>query len=184
MNGVVSFFNEPAIKEGIKNVAGAISCAFGVVELYDIYQIMTGVQPPEEADPDLPEWVQIASKVAIVCAKISLILSAGVSRPGVFMISIVIGVFFSTEQLEALFGPNTCFSLNPWHPRHVCSIAAVILSLPSLLLLGYQAVNWLCEQVDDHCFTDVKIQMMALFNTVTSRPVLHLGNRLCRNLAL
>jgi len=42
MSAAVRFFNQPLIKEGIKNVAGVVTCAFGIVELYDIYQIMRG----------------------------------------------------------------------------------------------------------------------------------------------
>jgi hypothetical protein len=83
---------------------------------------------------------------------------------------------FSQGELNKIFGPNTVFAVNPWHPRHVVSIAAVILALPSIPqgICGAQSkekyTSWL---------TDRKIYFMALFNLVTSRPLLHLGNRFC-----
>jgi len=87
---------------------------------------------------------------------------------------------FTTAQLEAVFGPNTTFALNPWHPRHVCSIAAVI-------QLMYQGISWICREIEqfqdqpqDHWLTDLKVRIMVLFNTITSRPMLHVGNRIAR----
>lgn len=182
---VVGFFNQPLVKEGVKNVAGAVTCAFGIVELYDIYQIMRGREIGGDINPQSPAWAQVAAKVAIFCAKLSLVLSAGVSRPGVFVISMFVGQFFTTAQLEAVFGPNTTFALNPWHPRHVCSIAAAILALPAVIQLMCQGISWLCREIEhyqnqpqDHWLTDFKVRIMVLFNTITSRPMLHIGNRL------
>lgn len=185
MTEIVRLLNKPLIKEGIKDVAGVVTCAFGIVELYDIYQIMCGREIGGDLDPQAPAWAQVATKVSIFCAKLSLVLSAGVSRPGVFVISTLVGQVFTTPQLEAVFGPNTTFALNPWHPRHVFSIAAAILALPAVLHLMYQGVSWVCREVEqfqdnpqDHWLTDFNVRIMALFNTITSRPMLHVGNRL------
>ncbi len=191
-NTSVRLLNQPIIKEGVKNIAGTVTFVFGLVELYDIYQIARGREITTEPCSDYPKWIKVANKVIIVSAKISLILSAGVSRPGVFIISSLVGCIFSTAQLNRVFGPNTIFAVNPWHPRHVVSIVAVILALPSLAHSAYKGINWACKKTREHqntssnridvntWLTDTKVRMMTLFNIATSRPVLHLGNQLGR----
>lgn len=188
----VRLLNQPIVKEGVKNIAGTVTFVFGLVEIYDIYQIARGREITTEACSDYPKWIQVANKVVIVCAKISLILSAGVSRPGVFIISSLIGCIFSTSQLDKVFGPNTIFAVNPWHPRHVVSIVAVVLALPSLAQSAYKGINWTYKKIQEYqntssnrtdvntWLTDTKVRIMTLFNTATSRPVLHLGNQLGR----
>lgn len=186
----VRFLNQPVIKEGVKNIASTAAFTFGIIEAYDIYQILRGREISTETNSDAPKWIQVASKVALICAKISLILSAATSRPGVFIISTIMGCVFSSGQLESVFGPNTVFAVNPWHPRHVFSIAAVILALPSVIQSTYRGMHWAYTKISQHenrpapsqgsWLTDTKARMMALFNTITSRPVQHLGNQLCR----
>lgn len=186
----VLLLNQPMVKEGVKNIVGTVTFVFGLVEIYDIYQIACGREITTEACSDYPKWMQVANQVIIVGAKISLILSAGVSRPGVFIISSLIGSVFSTSQTTQVFGSNTLFAINPWHPRHVVSIAAVILMMPSLAQLAYKGINWACKKIRPHqntptkeldvkiWLTDSKIRLMSLFNVATSRPTLHLGNQL------
>ena len=186
----VRLLNQPVVKEGVKNFCGSVTCVFGLVEIYDLYQITLGCEISTETCPTSPKWLQVAHKVVIVCAKISLVLSAGVSRPGVFMISSLVGCVFSTVQLDRVFGPNTIFAVNPWHPRHVISIAAVILALPSVIQSTYKGVNWINKKVfhyqnisvpqNNNWLTDSKVRFMILFNTITSRPTLHIGNQLSR----
>jgi len=89
-----------------------------------------------------------------------------------------------------MFGLNIIFAVNPWHPRHVVSISAVILALPTLAQSTYKGINWACKKIQHYqdtstngseirpWLTDTKIRLMTLFNTVTSRPTLHLGNQL------
>lgn len=184
LSAAARVLNQPLIKEGIKNVAGCITFAFGMIEVYDIDRILRGREITTESYPDGPKWMETANKMAIVCTKISLILSAGVSRPGVFIISSLVGCVVSSHQLERVFGPNTIFAVNPWHPRHVASITAVLLSLPSIAqstykILARHASN---DSPSTTWLTDTKIRLMNLFNTVTSRPVLHIGNYLARGL--
>lgn len=197
--GVKNLFNtsvcrlsQPLVKEGVKNIAGSVTFVFGLVEIYDLCQILRGRQISTEVSLNSPRWIQVANKVVIVCAKTSLILSAGVSRPGVFIISSLMKCFFSTAQLERLFGPNTIFAINPWHPRHVISIAAVILALPSVVQSTYKGINWTYKKILQYqdmppsihnlqpWLTDAKVRLMTIFNTITSRPTLHIGNQLGR----
>lgn len=160
LSGTVQLLNQPTVKEGVKKVAGAATLVFGLAEIYQVYRDFS---TKSEATP--LNWTQVAQKVVIASARVSLILSAGVSRPGVVIISTLVGSFFTTEQLNHVFGPNTIFAINPWHPRHVISIAAVVLAVPFLLK------KWNGE---------TKLGCMTLFNTITSRPSLHIGNQLGR----
>jgi hypothetical protein len=190
VNAAVGLANQPLIKESVKNIAGSLTFGIGLVEIYDICQIMQGRAISTEASRGSSDWIQVAHKVVIVCAKVSLILSAGVSRPGVFIVSSVMGAVFSTNQLDRVFGPNTIFAINPWHPRHLISITAVILALPSVIQSTYIGIHWVGKKIlpyqntpnhDQYVrpwLTDAKVRMLTLFNTVTSRPVLHLGNQL------
>lgn len=191
-NASVHLLNQPMVKEGVKNFAGSVTFVFGLVEIYDIYQIARGREISTETCSTSSKWVQVANKVVVICAKISLILSAGVSRPGIFIISSFVGCIFSSVQLNRVFGPNAIFVINPWHPRHVISIAAVILALPSALQSTYKGINWMYKKIShyqntlidkqkaNNWLTDSKIRLMILFNTITSRPTLHIGNQLSR----
>lgn len=191
INTTVQLLNQPLIKEGVKNIAGSVTFAFGLMEVYDIYQIAKGREVTSESCLTSPKWYQVANKTIIVAAKISLILSAGVSSPGVFIVSSLMGSAFSTTQLDKMFGVNTIFAINPYHPRHIVSIAAVILALPSIAQSACKAVNLAYKKIKQYhsdkvtanaknVLTDTKIRFMTLFNTITSRPILHLGNQLGR----
>lgn len=154
---VVQFLNQPLVKEGVKNIANVVTFAFGITTIYNSYQSLRSRNITIKSAP--PKWPQNLTRI-------SLMLSATTSRPGVFIISKVVRCIFSQSRLERAFGPNTVFAINPWHPRHIVSIAAVILALPSLYGKEWQA--------------DRNLRLMALFNLITSRPVLHLGNQFCR----
>ena len=159
---VVNYLNQPPVKEGVKNVISGATFTFGLVELYSLVNVP---KAPSSSRQKL-KWIQTANKVITVSGICSRLLSAAVSRPGVFLISKAMTALFTTPQLERVFGVNTIFERNPWHIRHVASIAAVILALPAL----GRAV---CRGRKG--FKEVPSQIL-LFNTLTSRPVLHLGN--------
>jgi hypothetical protein len=192
LGAITHFLNQPNVKESVKKIAGVATFIFGLIELYDIYQILRGKEISTEIDKNAPQWQQTATKITMVFAKISLILSAATSRPGVFVISNLAGQVLTQTQLERLFGPNTIFAINPWHPRHVASIAATILTIPAVAQMIYLGSCWTYRKVcqlrqdaplvndNQGWLTDAKVRMMTLFNTLTSRPVLHLGNQLMR----
>lgn len=191
MAAITDVLNRPLIKEGIKNVASTVACVFGVVEAYDMYQILNGRALSTETDLASPSWIQSANKVILICAKISLLLSAATSRPGVFIISTLFGQIFSDQQLEYAFGPNTIFALNPWHPRHIFSIVAFVLALPSVFQSTYRVASYLsdglsssipAQQENTPRPTDTDIQWMTFINTLGSRPLQHFGNYVCRRL--
>jgi hypothetical protein len=180
---LVRLLNQPTIKEGIKNVAATMTFSFGLIEVFDLCQILRGKEISTEKNSTLPKWMQIANTASLVFAKASLLLSGATSRPGVFIISKITSPLLSTDQLARL-GPNTVFAVNPWHPRHFFSIAAVVLALPASAHSLYEGARWAFTQQHNEKSTswlsNAKIRLMALLNTVTSRPVQHLGNQLCR----
>jgi hypothetical protein len=179
----VRFLNQPAVKEGIKNIATTMTFAFGLVEVCDLYQIYQGRAICHSSAPEgSPPWAKTAYKASLISAKMSLLLSGATSRPGVYLISKAVGCAFSTSQLERFLGKNTVFAVNPWHPRHVVSIAAVILALPANAYSLYELTRvyrWDFVSIKNTLFnlTDSKIRLMSLLNTLTSRPVQHLGNQ-------
>lgn len=179
----VNILNQPVVKEGVKNVAGIATFFFGLIECADLVQVWQGRKISTEASTD--------SSDEIKCSKFSLVLSGAVSRPGVYLISSLVGRVFSTSQLERAFGPNINFANNTCHPRHVVSFFAVILALPSVAKSTYEGCYWVYRKVvqepktidsdnADCWISDYKVPLMTLFNTVTSRPVLHSGNLLLR----
>ncbi|WP_032125760.1 hypothetical protein [Candidatus Protochlamydia naegleriophila] len=185
----IHFLNQPLIKDWVKNAAGSMTCVFALVEFYTICQIIKGREISITIAPQAPKWMQRWCKTTIICAKISLILSAIVSRPGTFVISTLIHSIFSTAQLETVFGPNTIFNINPWHPRHIISLIALALAFPIIAQSCYQGMKWtykkmhryLSQRAVQHSqFSEIntKVKLAALFSTLTGRPVLHIGNQL------
>ncbi|MCE2982546.1 MAG: hypothetical protein LW832_03155 [Parachlamydia sp.] len=157
LNCPVQLLNTPIVKEGVKNFAGSVTFCFGLAEVYHYFN-----------SRDLPDQ-STASKVVKIFAKASILLSACVSRPGVFIISSLAGRVCSPQQLERVFGINTIFAHNPWHIRHSASFAAVILAMPIM-----QATRDYSTGTNE---TENNLRWIALFNTLTSRPLLHMGNQ-------
>lgn len=182
----VNLLNHPSIKEGIKTFAGTFTFSFGIIEVYDIYRAAFHPDTIKDVPSRNSQWRQTANKIIIVCARLSLILSAAVSRPGIWLISSLLEWVFTPIQLNRAFGPYTTFANNPWHPRHLLSIAAVIMALPSTFPsqiiytsphLSPQTASIIASQSRDQG-SDSYIPCMTTFNTVTSRPILHLANNL------
>lgn len=111
-----------------------------------------------------------AYSISLTCSRLSLLMSAIVSRPGIFIVSKIVHSLFSEAQLERVFGPNTIFAVNPWHPRHVVSLGAVILAIPPMVSLHRFSTD------------SMKTQLVLLFNTLTSRFALHIENQVARTL--
>ncbi len=153
----VQTLNTPSIKEGIKNITTSVTFLFGIAEVYQFLRNLkqTNSNASEE------------NKAFIACIRTSLILSAAVSRPGVLLISTLAGRVCSSQTLEKAFGPNTIFALNRRHPRHAASFAAVVFAVPSLIQLFYKHSR--------NCSWE---KCAIVFNTITSRPILHIGNQM------
>ena len=192
----VAALNQHDVKEQAKTLVSAITFLNGLIGIPFDCLILGDRRISTEVLEGPPKWtrVRVATTVAVACSYSSLLLSAATSRPGVWIISTFVGRIISSSQLERIFGPNTVFAVNPWHPRHVCSIAAVILAIPSVIHSTYLGIHSLmrysifsqqlrfhveCEQPSGQ-LSDREVRGMILFNTLTSRPIMHLGNQLCR----
>jgi hypothetical protein len=186
---IAPFLNQPYVKEKVKTITGTVSFTFGLIEIYDLGCLLrrhSFIQ--DTTSVRNVNWIWTAQKVIRICHSVSLILSASVSRPGVFLISSLAGRICSAPKLEQLFGPYTTFALNPWHPRHIASIAAVLFAIPSLMQLGYQGMRWTYRRISSYSqrlnelssgaeySTCIQTKLMIVFNTLTSRPILHLLN--------
>lgn len=167
LNIPIHVLNRPIVKEAVKNIVSTLTFAFGLIEIYDTCQTLQSRTITSAVSRVHPQWMQAANKVDTLGAEISLLLSAGVSRPGVYIISSLVGSVFSTVQLNRVLGPNAIFAVNPWHPRHVVSIVAVAFGLLSLA---------------QDSSTTTQTRLMVLFNTITSRPILHICNQLSRRI--
>ena len=176
------FLNSPKIKEGIKDSVGFVSLAFGALAAYDLCHIMMGRKISTENDQADPKWLQIANKVSLLAAKFSLVLSAIASRQGVQIISFLMHLAVSKEQIQGVFGPNTIYAINPLHPRHVVSLAAAALAIPLITLTIYKVAirTFPARNQSADGLSDRKVKSMTFFNFITSRPVLHDVNRLAR----
>ncbi len=184
------FLNQPIIKEGIKNVASCAAFVFGLYEIYDdvvhITEELRGrATPPTEGKKEF-SWMKTAGKVLLVVSKISLLLSCFTSRPGLIICGWIAGKLFTPPQLQSLFGSNTIFAVNPYHPRHLANLAAFILGLPALVKSIYDFSMWLkhtvtCALANAEAAPETNrrayiVQIMATINTLFSRTMLHLVN--------
>lgn len=181
-------------KEGIKNILGTIAFTFGVMECYDLYKVFKHRKISPEKVLRADDWIQMCKKVMIIAGRTSLILNAGVSRPGVFLISNIMGKIFTTQQLDRFFGPNSTFVVNPWHPRHLTNIAVSILSAPMALQSTYLNLIWinkkirnyrksiLTKTIQTNAFVYRHLRMKVFFTFMTCRTTLHCGNQVVRYL--
>ncbi len=196
INVGAQFFNQPVVKEGLKNVFSVVTVAFGFLGAYDLYQTLKGRNISSEKDANDPKWLQVASKIALLAAKVALILSAFVSRPGVIVVSFLVNFIVSPAQLERVFGPNTIYAINPLHPRHLMSFVAAALAVPLVVLTIIKSLSWVFKKVigqsnpaksvqnATQILSDSNVLQMTFFNAITSRPMLHLGNRITRIILL
>jgi hypothetical protein len=140
--------NTPAVKEGIKNLLGTITFVGGVAVLCRTHKGSS------------------AEKTADFFLKASIVLASVASRPGLYFCGGVISKVATPQTLAKIFGQNTIFEINPWHPRHVLNITANILSGVALI------IKWVYNRrMDD-------LVVMGVFNFVTGRSTLHLVNDL------
>ncbi len=193
LGATARFLNQPVIKEGLKNVFSSLTFAGGLFEIYQCYQHRNWnwkILKIKLIKIKINDWRPTVSVATKTCSSISIILSAGVSRPGVYLTSSLVGAIFSKAQLERQLGPNTIYAINPTHPRHVFSIAAVIFAMPSLLQSTCRGAAWAYKKMTSleikrnipKTVTEREVEfrrnIIILFNTITSRPVLHKINQL------
>jgi hypothetical protein len=201
MNALATFYNFmncPAVKSNAKNLFDVPKCAFGVLQIIhfpistyeQIGTTYSSIKQKIQNPNSEIKWKEIAADVAIIFGRFSIILNAALSRPGVWAISQLVGRVTSPAQLNRLFGPNTIFAHNPYHPRHVLSFVAVVLATPALAQASYTGLRKVyakCKKQNTRINTQTAqsarlscsyTQFMCLYNTITARPVLHICNEL------
>jgi len=158
MTGIVINLNHPVVKQNIKNLAGLMTCLFGLMELSSLFFKIN-----KENNN---------STIFLFFSRISIFLSPLTTSFGLWLI-LNLSLLFPF-QIESFFGKNTIFAINPWSPKHVVSIMAVCFALPALFA-SFKC--WLYRKVTNPIVSSW-ILFVLLFNTLTSRPVLHLMNQL------
>lgn len=177
---VVDFLNDSSHKNQVKNCLGYTVFALGIFELITALPL----QKDSSSSSKPKKSTLTMTKVANFTTKAAIVLSAGVSRPGIKLVSWVVGSVLSSERQVRIFGVNTIFAVNPWHPRHCVSIVAAILAASSLTVYAIQAAKNSMQKkhrVSISLFRVlVDIRTRLVFVLVTSRPILHIGNAVMR----
>lgn len=187
MRGFVSTLNQPEVKQGVKNVLGTITFLGGMLPIgcFVFPKLEMKMKGLKVIKIESPKKLQKVVKPLItegMILKFSLVLSAISTPIGNAVTGKIMKKIFTEGQLVKWFGPNTIFAINPAHPRHFISIIAVISALPSLLKMIRHSRNY---RVRLGCFVTLDysiLRKIALFNLITSRPILHIGNSLAGRL--
>lgn len=167
-----NYLNQPANKSLLKKTVGYVA--------FLLIPVATFIAPSN-----------LSSTMKL--AKISLILNGFVSPLGQREFSKIANWIFTQEQLNRL-GPNTIFAVNPWHPRHVVSIAATALAIPVVIDTTSNVASWTIDKIsarfstsdvapkkpirvtDTPSISENMICFLTVFTFFTSRPVLHQAN--------
>lgn len=188
-SGFSQVLNYPPVKEGVKNFACIPTLFGGLIWITDTpFEYISG-QINYVAPVYSNENLQRNEKIKRITltfintiGDLSFIGSAIATRPCIKCIAFLGGYVSNSLYLEKIFGANTIFASNPWHPRHVISFAP-LLGLPLLIKSIYSTVFTSADQLEleDAPFDGSKsifIPGLLFYNIITSRPVLHWGNQL------
>lgn len=149
--------NQPNVKQNIKNVIGYFTFAIGP------WVAVSTVS-------DLKDRAKTLS-LSDLSSRFSLMLHAAVSPTGIIVISKIANTIFSRTTLDRC-GEYTIFAINPWHPRHVVSIAAVLFAIPAFIhVMNKKIVQKQNLQERDN------VHALALLITLMSRPIQHIVNQ-------
>ncbi|HRD55465.1 MAG TPA: hypothetical protein PLC42_03620 [Parachlamydiaceae bacterium] len=148
MNNLFALITELPIKEIVKLLVAEITCLFGIVQLY----LLTSTSYRKQHTSLLE---------AVAC--FSILLSPFATNKGIFLL------IFLIPDLNFL-QDRILFAVNPWHPKHVISILsfALALSVSINVYFNKEKRNGLSKWT----------LFFLLFNTLTSRPLLHMANQL------
>lgn len=194
----VSFLTQSSVKKIVKAIFGCLSFAFGIYELKQTIGELTGKLDNRLKKPVKDEasksWQKTANKMIAVITQVSLICSIFTSRPGLSLLGIALGCVNQKCHRRTPSRHVPAFVRNPYHPRHVLTIATALLGIPTTVKiiyeLGVSAINQIknlfnsrlvnSDQTDAPYEAEllkkrVKVILwMGFINTLISRPVLHL----------
>ncbi len=149
-------------KQLIKNTIGYFSIGAVPAAIYDLFKFNG------------------AGSFPALTGNISIILNGAVSPVGIAVISTIVHRFFIPEKLETIFGKNTIFAINPWHPRHAANVAAIILMTPTVLKEAHSLYRRATKQeppIETEPQLNPWLSKVVIVNFVFSRVVLHVVNQ-------
>jgi hypothetical protein len=161
MPSLVSWANQPFIKQPIKNALAAPTIAFACYDLYQLFQKYHG------NDPSLEQ------KNTFGLVDVSLISTALMTPIGIKIPEKVFCFLTTSDQRMRWFGPNDVFERTPFHPRHVMSFINLALALPSFLNVCHYAIS---KIISTSAPKTKREDWMASWNVFTSRPLQHFVN--------
>jgi hypothetical protein len=160
----VHLLNNSYVKEGIKNILGCVTFAAGIAVLYQ-----ASLASKLQKAGDDSSWQATTDKTVIFFLKTSIVLSCIVSRPGLYLCDWFFHKIATPRTWMDIFGINTIFEFNPWHPRHILNITANAISAAAL-------IKWVFDRyVPAHQAAGLMVALGA-FNFMTGRSTLHLVN--------
>jgi hypothetical protein len=142
----VHFLNSSPVKNGIKNVIGAISFSGALYTLYE-----TAVK-----------WKE--TDKTILFLQTSIILNGIASRPVLAICEWALHQIATPEALTQIFGQYEIFEINPWHPCHLFNVSVNVLAAAALIHVVYTRK------------APRSIAAMTVFNFIAGRSTLHLVN--------
>lgn len=142
----IHFLNSPPVKNGIKNTIGAISFSGA---LYTLYEMAV-------------KWKDTDKTMLFL--QTSIILNGIASRPGLAICEWALHQIATPETLTKIFGQNTRFEINPWHPRHQFNITVNITAAMALIHVIYTRK------------APRSIAALTVLNFFAGRSTLHLAN--------
>lgn len=157
--GTVRLLNTPPVKEGVKNVFSGITFVGGFAALYQVSRA------PKEQETQ--HWAVKTLNLVLIA---SVVLSLIASRPGLYLCEKALPLIATSQTWAAIFGPNTIFAINPWHPRHILNITANVLSATALIKAVFNKYAPSKETLG-------LIVAIGAFNFLTGRSTLHLANQ-------
>ncbi len=142
----VHFLNSPPVKNGIKNAIGVISFSGAIYTFYEM----------------AAKWKD--TDKTILFLQTSIILNGIASRPWLAIFEWTLHQMATPETLTKIFGQNTIFEINPWHPRHQFNVAVNIIAAVALIHVIFTRK---APRI---------IAALTVFNFLAGRSTLHLAN--------
>ena len=142
----VHFLNSPPVKNGIKNAIGAV---FFSGALYSLYEMTS-------------KWKE--TDKTILFLQSSIILNGMATRPVLAICEWAVHQIATPDTLTKIFGQNTIFEINPWHPRHFFNVSVNIFAAAALIHLVFTRK---APRI---------IAALTAFNFLAGRSTLHLAN--------
>jgi hypothetical protein len=112
---------------------------------------------------EIPSTWKTTDKTTLFLQTSALLSGIG-SRPGLALCEWTLHQIATPETLTHIFGQNTVFEINPWHPRHLFNVTVNVVAAAALIHVIYQRK------------TSKPVAGLTAFNFFSGRSTLHLAN--------